>query len=349
MVKNSKLVILAFGLCTFLSCSDDNESFAGKAVVFSSTTQKTGTRTSYASGTGDAEWVINWTAGDKILIHCDECKERHSAVYNIETGGTAQSEIKPNGSQLYWNDDASVNHVFTAAYPAGKATDLDRDRFKFPIPFSQGDLDMSNAYMVARNSGIKSSEAHAGTVLLTFNSIMTTFEVKLRGIKTDDSDASTRYVKSVEFSCNMPVNSDGTTFTYNSATGNAEGTQTHQTITWTPSTPVEMRGSMDKEHESTLTFTVLLPFTVISNSNPLEITINTEDKDETPFTYVSSLRPTNAIEGGEKKKLIMDNFYTVHNSADDHLTLNPTILSADMAMKLFDTNLHQDGDWQKEH
>ena len=110
-----------------------------------------------------------------------------------------------------------------------------------------------------------------------------------------------------------------------------------------------MRGSMDEEHESTLTFTVLLPFTVISNSNPLEITINTEDKDETPITYVSSLRPTNAIEGGEKKKLIMDNFYTVHNSDDYHLTLTPTLLSADMSMRLYDTGLHQGGDWQKEH
>lgn len=173
-------------------CSDDDfgngqngSASAGEKVNF--TLGGPSSRTVYDD---EDEYQINWTDGDKVRIYCDEAEDVKQADYSVLKSETEESEgkLQYNENGLAWG--GMDEHHFYAVYPADDSkVSVSNGIARFRInqyqrcEFSQtsdgnyvGSPDMSNAYMTASLATTPVDE-----VKLSFEPIMTTLEITLRG------------------------------------------------------------------------------------------------------------------------------------------------------------------------
>lgn len=233
-----------------------------------------------------------WEDGDKIDLfssfddeHSDPQLE--SAAYSVTAINTSQPwecSLSAESTSLKWYD-RTTSHDFYASYPKAKGT-YNNHRVTFPIPYTQNNASdyMKNAFMVASASGLTYETAPDHVVSLAFKPIMTTLVITLVGKADDATDAGRRIVNSVAFKTRMPDNGDGT-FSYLPASNTAYAAPSEKTVTWAPTSALTLNGAADEEHAETATFTVFLPFTEISNSNPLQVKVFCKDKDDKDKTY----------------------------------------------------------------
>lgn len=199
-MKN-KLYFLCTGLMfisIFNSCSDDMEGVkptSGSEIGFSIVDSRS--RTEYDPNN---EFQINWSAGDKVRIYCEEAEDIKSADYEVIINGTEKNKgnLKYLENGLKWGSEEK--HTFYAIYPADdsklikKTSDgiltfnLNKNQY---CTFEQDDNgnyistpDMTNAYMIA-----ELSTNPVENVQLSFKPLMTTLQITVRG--KNDVNAST--------------------------------------------------------------------------------------------------------------------------------------------------------------
>ena len=291
---------------TLASCSKNDVYDLIKKRIINFSMSTNATRTAYGATPGQKEnpeaWKIYWQSDDKVRVYSAECPELHQADYLVNPDGTnAQNgKMSPvdDDAQLYWTDDKTLQHTFTAAYPA--STDVEYagvGQFRFKVPTEQSNASdyMKYAYMIACKSGVTST-LDKDAVLLSFKPIMTTFEVTLQGTTAN------RTIESVDFTTKMPCD-DEMKFIYSATTSSAPTPLKTETIVWTPTDDTKLIAGKGEGDPNTLTFNIFLPFTTISDENNLVITIHARDEHNVEKTFVATLNPDTKILGGEKKLL----------------------------------------------
>ena len=225
--KTILLLLAAAGTLSLAGCQKTGLSGNGAkgdgTIRFSASAKSAGTKTVYGvydNETNPTWQSIDWIGTDQIRIYSDAAVRRadesyYWADYGVTgiTAGTASSKqstatltnLTPgygsgfNG--LYWGDAASAN--FYAIYPMPDAEDGKGNTINGAkgilagsIPASQaltsdGDVDMSYAYMTAVGTGAKPDTDDVSNVELKFSPAFTAFEILLT--TTDNTIKVTKF------------------------------------------------------------------------------------------------------------------------------------------------------------
>lgn len=205
-MKRVLLYLAAAAMTAFSLVSCENEKLENskatqKGIKFGISSLRT--KTIYDD---DDALQINWVSGDQIKIFCAEAESAKSALYNVTPASTAKDgTIEAAGKDvLQWGGDTETHH-FYATYPgaADGVTVDDSGIATFPINRNQkctvtttngyqADVvakpDMKNANMVAYTATAPTDNA----VSLTFNPLMTTLEIVVKGPSTNINSSNAR-------------------------------------------------------------------------------------------------------------------------------------------------------------
>lgn len=226
-------------------CSDQNDMpdvnpvSKGDAIIF--TTNDVQSRSIY----GDKDengYRIWWLDGDKITIHSMDAivgetgtttpNGTHEAGYTVNRSddydyhGTIIANDKEK--QMLWKD-ATSDHTFYAAYPTQRFEKVENRKITMAyhtnqvcdiISTNNGEYktqpDMLNAYMMAKDIA---NPQNAGHVLLNFDPIMTTLDIKVTAGKYEVGTGIINPITITGVSVIMPNHLENGVFTYNMSNG----------------------------------------------------------------------------------------------------------------------------------
>ena len=274
---------------TFVSCKEDEldpdkGQHSGKEISFS--ISETSTKTAYDP---DDNLQINWSEGDAVRIFCDEAEDVKQADYTVAQISKNTCKLAKNEKNgLAWGGDDDV-HNFYAVYPAdGSRVSVDASTgiATFTVNHNQfctvqgnGAVnnhystipDMKEAYMVANLSTTPVPD-----VALNFKPIMTTLEITVQGVTTENSrDVTLSGISIINKKATYPGVSEGK-FKYDIAKKamSEEGVENATTETYYVGIRNGSDSWVDLKAGESITLTVFLPPVVINNDNQVTIQVH---------------------------------------------------------------------------
>lgn len=196
---------------------------------------------------------IWWIDGDEITIHSMDAivgeigtntpnDNTHEAHYTVKRANdyNYHGTIKANDSteQMLWGD-AESDHTFYAAYPTQRFEKAENGKITMAyhtnqvcdvISATNGEYktqpDMLNAYMMAKD---KANPQNAGHVLLNFDPIMTTLDIKVTAGKYEVGTGIINPITITGVSVIMPSHLTGGEFTYDMSNDDRNEPNEHPT------------------------------------------------------------------------------------------------------------------------
>lgn len=274
---------------TFVSCKEneldpDKGQHSGKEISFS--ISETKTKTAYDP---DDNLQINWSTGDAVRIFCDEAEDVKQADYTVTQISKNTCKLAKNEKNgLAWGGDTDM-HNFYAVYPADDSrvsVDASTGIATFTVNHNQfctvqgnGAVnnhystipDMKEAYMVANLSTTPVPD-----VALNFKPIMTTLEITVQGVTTENSrDVTLSGISIINKKATYPGVSEGK-FKYDIAKKamSEEGVENATTETYFVGIRNGSDSWVDLKAGESITLTVFLPPVVINNDNQVTIQVH---------------------------------------------------------------------------
>ncbi len=272
----------------FVSCNEnepdpDKGQHSGKKISFSISEDKT--RTVYDPGDN---LQINWVKGDQVRIFCDEAEDVKQADYTVAQIEKNTGKLVFNEKGLAWGGNDDMHH-FYAVYPADDSkvsVDASTGIATFTVNHNQfctveegGPVDnhystlpdMKEAYMVANLSTTPTDE-----VALAFKPIMTTLEITVQGVSTENTrDVTLHGISIINKKATYPGVSEGK-FKYDivKKAMSEEGVEKATTETYYVGIKNGNDTWLDLKAGESITLTVFLPPVVIDNDNQVTIQVH---------------------------------------------------------------------------
>lgn len=287
-----KIAFLATTLMagSFVSCNEneldpDNGQHSGKKISFSISEDKT--RTAYDD---KDNLQINWTEGDKVRIFCDEAEDVKQADYTVKIDEAQKNtgKLVYNADGLAWGGDTDM-HNFYAVYPADDSkvsVDASTGIATFTVNHNQfctvqGNGAVNNHYSTTPNMKEAYMVANLSTtpvpdVALNFKPIMTTLEITVQGVTTENSrDVTLSGISIINKKATYPGVSEGK-FKYDfvKKAMSEEGVENATTETYYVGIRNGSDSWVDLKAGESITLTVFLPPVVINNDNQVTIQVH---------------------------------------------------------------------------